>query len=189
MRKKSIYPLLKGVRSQRSGETHDEEYDLTFLSPMVRIFKGGWELGGRFYSELQCLPKGLRPDLMIDGQPTVELDYSAMQPRILLHEVGSENVKDPYLALHPDRETGKVLFQVLLNTPSRERAIIAVQNKINLGEIEPGLDTAEEIVARCEEECSELRQRFYTMCWGELQFVDSQIAERVCCTSLIKTKP
>ncbi len=63
-----------------------------------RIFNNGsFEEGGRFYGGWwERIPSRYRPHITIDGMPTVEMDYSAIQPRLLLAERGVELDGDPY---------------------------------------------------------------------------------------------
>ena len=63
-----------------------------------RIFNNGsFDEGGRFYGGWwERIPSRYRPHITIDGMPTVEMDYSAIQPRLLLAERGVELDGDPY---------------------------------------------------------------------------------------------
>jgi hypothetical protein len=69
-----------------------------------RVFNNGkFDEGGRFYGGWwQLIPndpqKGTayRQHITIDGQPTVELDYSGHHPRMLYAEIGLEFPGDPY---------------------------------------------------------------------------------------------
>ncbi len=63
-----------------------------------RIFNNAsFEEGGRFYGGWwERVPSRYRPHITIDGMPTVEMDYAAIQPRLLLAERGVELDRDPY---------------------------------------------------------------------------------------------
>lgn len=66
---------------------------------LTRIFTGTWERGGRMYGgHWQGMPKVFRKQLLIDGHPTVELDYSRLHPTILYNEIGMDVPEgfDPY---------------------------------------------------------------------------------------------
>lgn len=80
-----------------------------------RVFNNeSFELGGRFYGALyQTMPKEFRKDILINGEPTVELDYSAHHVRIPYHLEGIDYKDDPYLALTDDPEE-RFLFKKLL---------------------------------------------------------------------------
>ena len=62
-----------------------------------RIFNNGsFEEGGRFYGGWwERIPSRCRPHITIVGMPTVEMDYSAIQPRLLLSERKVEPDGDP----------------------------------------------------------------------------------------------
>jgi hypothetical protein len=63
-----------------------------------RVFnRKSFKLGGRGFGAIhQRMPKHLRPYIHIDGQPTVELDYSAYHIRMLYHQKGIDYRDDPY---------------------------------------------------------------------------------------------
>jgi hypothetical protein len=52
-----------------------------------RVFnRNSFKLGGRAYGAVhQSIPSEIRPCVFIDGQPTIELDYSAYHPLMLYH--------------------------------------------------------------------------------------------------------
>lgn len=54
-----------------------------------RVFNGDLQHGGRWYgSWWQTVPAAARPHLLIDGQPTVELDFAACQLRLMFAWLG-----------------------------------------------------------------------------------------------------
>lgn len=66
-----------------------------------RVFLDSMDIAGRIYAQgggVQLLPQKLRSELLtIDGEPVVELDYSAIHPNIcyqILHCYDNFNVKD-----------------------------------------------------------------------------------------------
>jgi len=68
--------------------------------PLCRIFNNGcWTHGGRFYGgDWESLPKGVRKQIQIDGQPTVERDYSSLHVRMLyMSEAGIDYRDEPYV--------------------------------------------------------------------------------------------
>ncbi len=88
---------------------------------MTRIFNNGsFEEGGRFYCQLQNLPKSQRKDLRFDNEPTLEIDYSGMHPHLLYHLQGDNFSGDPYEVVGFDRNTVKVAFNTLINRDSRK---------------------------------------------------------------------
>ncbi|WP_312082907.1 hypothetical protein [Brevundimonas sp.] len=87
---------------------------------LTRIFTGTWERGGRMYGGYwQGMPKQFRNQLLIDGQPTIELDYSRLHPTMLFNEAGialPDNL-DPYRVpgFNVDLAGAKQTFNRLLN--------------------------------------------------------------------------
>lgn len=64
---------------------------------LYRLFDGSFEEHGRFYGGWwQNLPKEERRAITIDGEPTIELDYAGMHPRLLYHLEGTDLVGDAY---------------------------------------------------------------------------------------------
>lgn len=62
-----------------------------------RVFNGSLSHGGRFYGAAhQTMRKQHRQHITIDGEPTVELDYGALHPNLLLWRTGGDYVADPY---------------------------------------------------------------------------------------------
>ncbi|VXB68618.1 conserved hypothetical protein [Brevundimonas sp. G8] len=91
---------------------------------LTRIFTRTWERGGRMYGgHWQGMPKRFRNQLLIDGQPTVELDYSRLHPTMLFNEAGialPENL-DPYTVpgFNVELAGAKQTFNRLLNHDSQ----------------------------------------------------------------------
>ena len=62
-----------------------------------RVMNGAMDQGGRLYGgQHETMPKECRKHIQIDGEPTVELDYSALHPNLLLWLTGSPECADPY---------------------------------------------------------------------------------------------
>lgn len=98
-----------------------------------RVFnQGSFEFGGRFYGGgYQLVPKKFRPHILLNGEPTVELDYSAHHIRIAYHLEGIDYQDDPYMAMTDDdkeRKIFKLLFLVILNAETEAKAISGFRN-------------------------------------------------------------
>ena len=63
-----------------------------------RVFNdGSWKLGGRFYGGWwQQIPKELRTEIIINGKPTIEIDYKSMHVSLLFALIDHPHEYDPY---------------------------------------------------------------------------------------------
>ena len=107
-----------------------------------RIFsRNSWKLNGRFYGGWwQQVGKSYRKDIMIDGSPTVEIDYKGMHVAILASEQGVL-MNDSYdwytldqivvrdLDRASQRKALKLLVLTAINASSKEKAFKAYQSK------------------------------------------------------------
>jgi hypothetical protein len=107
---------------------------------MHRVFNGTeadeWTKGGRFYGGwwLQ-IPKEMRKDIYINDQPTVEIDYKAMHPNMLLENSATDPYRLNSLIL-PDiisdeqqqRDTVKSLILMAINADSANKAFSAFRS-------------------------------------------------------------
>ena len=95
---------------------------------LYRVFnRGDFRYGGRFFGgEYQQMNKQERNEILLNGNKTVEADYSGLHLNMLYHLSGLEFLTDPYLAVSDDIELRKVLKLVALiaiNAVKRDRAI------------------------------------------------------------------
>jgi hypothetical protein len=84
-------------KGKRTGETVRVHIDHRNIF-VKRVFnKSSWELGGRFYGGWwQQINKELRADIMINDQPTIEIDYKAMHVNLLMAQINQRSDYDPY---------------------------------------------------------------------------------------------
>lgn len=76
---------------------HNASVDGAPVVPFLhRVFNINLNWGGRFYGEYQTLKKINRSRILIDGRPTVELDYSGLHINLLYAEVGVQLLGDAY---------------------------------------------------------------------------------------------
>jgi hypothetical protein len=80
------------------------------------VFNQRTELGGRFYGSHQQISSSDRSNILFNGKPTVELDYSAMHLAILYAWAGVEMIGDPYTINGFDRDTTKSIMLRLVNS-------------------------------------------------------------------------
>jgi hypothetical protein len=93
-----------------------------------RVFNENFDRGGRFYGGWwQNVPEELRDHILIDSEPTVELDYKGFHIALLYALEGidyyAQDGADPYVVEGWDRSSVKLLLQVLLNSKNRQEAI------------------------------------------------------------------
>ncbi|TPL51612.1 hypothetical protein [Mesorhizobium sp. B2-4-6] len=72
--------------------------DLASANSLYRVFNdGSFDHGGRFYGGWwQNVPKEYRRFITINGVPTVEIDFSSMQPAMLYAKIGQQIEGDAY---------------------------------------------------------------------------------------------
>lgn len=107
-----------------------------FKAPMTLIYKNTPVDGGRVYTRFQNMPRAKRMELMIDGQPTVELDYKANHLSMLLAMQGKASTGDPYMVIADDsgcnRDQVKQFITAGLGSDSETKAFNALkQYKFN----------------------------------------------------------
>lgn len=107
-----------------------------------RIFsRGSWELNGRWNGGFwQNLPKHMRRDILIDGEPTDEIDYSGLHPSLLALKQGFRLTGDPYdldkhvcprILPQDQRQVVKQLVLIGINAKNRNAAFRAFHKKNN----------------------------------------------------------
>jgi hypothetical protein len=92
-----------------------------------------FNLGGRAYGALhQRIPKYLRPLIQINGQPTIELDFSAYHILMLYHMEGIDYQDDPYTVCEgPEmRATYKAVALVSINAKDDRSAYGAIREEL-----------------------------------------------------------
>jgi len=79
---------------------------------LYRVFNGAWDMGGRYYGGWwQSCPKRLRKRITIGGEPTVELDFPQIHPRLLYAIAGRHLEGDAYVIPGWKRDDGKEAFK------------------------------------------------------------------------------
>ena len=96
-----------------------------------RIFHdGSFGLGGRWYNDLQNIPRAARNRLRLNGQPVAIHDYSAFYPGLLYAMVGAECDGDPYTIPDWPREVSKPTLNILINAKNQTAAVRATAKKL-----------------------------------------------------------
>ena len=145
-----------------------------------RVFNNStFDNGGRFYGGWwQSIPSGLRPFIRINGDETVELDYSTMHPRMLYAHIGIECPDEPYnVDLDPKhRDLVKKAFNALINAKGRIQQFNDPENGPVFDEEEVGMSWAK-FLSHIKSYHPNLKELFGTGIGLEFQRFDSDIAE------------
>ena len=123
----------KAKEDEETWETEEERVSCLDVRRLQlrRIFsRGSLEKGGRFYGPWwQTAPKEVRKQILINGKPTVELDYSAQHIHILYDLAGADYFDyhdkddDPYTVEGFGSENRGLMKQIFLRlTGTKNRA-------------------------------------------------------------------
>ena len=163
-------------------------YDLEAKS-VHRVFNDeSFELGGRYAGAWwKFAKKEVKRHILIDGEPTVECDFSAHHVHILYSLLGTDygevhgRSDDPYSIPEVDdglRDLVKLAFQILINTGSRRSAKSALRDKI-MGRSDYETIDIDAIFDGLERKLELVREYFYSNAGVTLQNIESRISEFV----------
>jgi hypothetical protein len=141
-----------------------------------RIFHDTLQGSGRFYSTntFQTVPKAHRKTILIGGAETVELDFSAMHPRMLysILKISLTEGFDPYSIVEVGRNEAKLGMLCMLNADSKASALAAMRSK--------GIKDCAAIAQKIEQHNQGIASYFYMPdMWRYLQWLDSSIAANI----------
>jgi hypothetical protein len=145
---------------------------------LVRKFNGDFESGGRFYEGWwQGVPKDYRRLIRLNGKLTTEIDYSGLHPAMLYADAGLEIPEDPY-DIFPNqtpqvRAWVKVAFNAMINSETGRTNQPEDYEPNVLGLSKP------EFQSRIREAHKPIDHAFQSGAWPRLQYLDSQLAERI----------
>lgn len=152
-----------------------------------RVFNENFERGGRFYGGWwQSVPSKMRPYILIDGVPTVEVDFKGYHIALLYslsginYFEGSPN-RDPYQVDVDGWNRGdvKLLLQIVLNC-KKQNVIDAYNNaRTDEGKEPIPADRLNSLIAIFEEMHRPIKPYFYKGLGITLQNIDAQIAASV----------
>ncbi len=146
-----------------------------------RIFNNSsFEHGGRFYHGWwQEIPSDYRKYITISGKRVEEEDFSGIHIRMLYTfediEIGSE---DTYLIEgfgRKYRDQVKVALNTIINAKTKKEAIYSINSELTL----PKNKSAQDLFNQLELKHPKIAKYFATGIGIELQYLDSQIAEKV----------
>jgi len=146
-----------------------------------RIFNNSsFEQGGRFYHVWwQEISSSYRKYITINGKRTEEEDFGGIHVRMLYAlegiELGSEDTHIIEGYGREYREQVKRAIYIIINAETRDKAIYAINGKLTL----PSNETAQDLLNKLELKHPKIAKYFATGKGIELQYIDSQIAEKV----------
>ena len=148
---------------------------------LYRVFNNGrFDQGGRFYGGWwQRINQERRSHIIIDGEETVEIDYSAMHCRMCYDLSGkplSQDV-DPYLipGFEQLRDAVKFAFLVLFNLSPGQRARASDKVKVMI----KNKSSFRDLLLAVERHHQPIKQWFRSSRGTELQCIDSKVASSV----------
>lgn len=175
------------LTNQELSKLREYKLDLT-RKRVCRIFNNNsWLQGGRYYGSwwMEC-PKILRKFIRINGDPTVELDYSGVHVHLLYALEGinyAEQKEDAYtLEGFPNRAANKYVFLIALNAATEEDCISGVWNKVRRDNDTYQIRNQQQIKDILQALKTKHNPIAYRITEGygvKLQNIDSQIAARV----------
>ena len=134
---KELKKRIKGDKKKyfKLGSIGVKTIRIRINEPHVRrgFCRSSFEKGGRIYGlPYQQLPDSIRRMIYINGEPTVELDYKALHPRMLYHMKGLEMKRDPYSICAGEEYRGvfKVGLLVSINAEDEKSAMGGIPGKL-----------------------------------------------------------
>lgn len=148
---------------------------------VAKFCRGRLDRGGRLYAPYQQLPKETRAKIRIDGEDVVELDYSAMHPRLLYAEAGRRCPVDPYAppGWESWRQPLKAAFNVLVNAEDEDSGLGALVREVGRLVPEDERHLITEAVKALEKHNRAICGAFFSDAGVRLQAKDARIARRV----------
>ena len=165
------------LEARIANHASKEPIDLSHRT-LVRIFSNGsFKQGGRYYRAWwHNVPSEYRKYITIDEKRTAEFDFSQLNPHLLYHsnykELGSEDAYDRVLD-GEHRKIVKQAFNAMVQAPTPLKSCPA---EIDLSGLEMSWTELRDRIINAHKPISD---QFFKGVGNHLQFVDSNIAERV----------
>ncbi len=158
-----------------------------------RVFNEDFKHGGRFYGPwwLHHIPSELRQYILINGNKTVERDYSSLIIHQIYNELGlnyyEENTysPDPYIledVAPSERKLNKAIIQISLNCRNFDGLNGALIDEFRKGNLKGKKPKEKEIIRRLNifrEMNPKISRYVYSNCASRFQFQDSEIARTI----------
>jgi len=124
-------------------------------------------------------PASVRSSILINANPTVELDYAALQLRMAYHLEGIEYKDDPYEALGYERDVGKKVCLIVIGADNEKDAIKALRYELLGFDIDKTNESIRNLINRFNEVHNPVEKYFLAGRGLNLQCLDSKIAEKI----------
>jgi hypothetical protein len=110
----------------------DDHFLYPAMRTLYRVFnRSSFACGGRFYGPWwQQIPKEIRPNLLIDGEQSIERDYPQLHPNMLYAKIGARLKGDAYDIDNWPRNLVKRAFNTLVNAGNYDSARHAIALEI-----------------------------------------------------------
>ena len=161
-----------------------------------RVFNNkSWKQGGRFYGGwwLDKIKSNARHDILINGNPTIELDFKALHPFMLYQRQGIHLKIDPYTPCQYDnysdtkkhRNLAKDLLLICLNASDEGQAINAIEEDIaddkekDERRYPDSIPNLWELLKNLKAHNASIASHFCKGGGPRLQYFDSVVAERI----------
>ena len=184
------------ISLKRCKEVNEHLYDHNVpykKKEYYRVFNENFKRGGRFYGPwwLHKIPSELRQYILINGNKTVERDYSSLIIHQIYSELGlnyyEENTysPDPYIlkdVARSERKLNKAIIQISLNCRDFDRLNGALIKEFRKGNLKGNKPKKKEIIRRLNifrETNPKISKYIYSNCAPRFQFQDSEIARNI----------
>jgi len=170
--------------NQRMGSNESGPIDF-HRKHLQRIFNNKKFLcGGRFYHGWwQEVPKEMREHIRINGESTVEIDFTGVHYCIFYRDVPGGAPADPYrvpgVLTESDRNIAKKALNAMVNASSRKAAVGAVRRESQKWPLPKAYANAGQLVSALVEMHKPIAHLFFTGEGLAAQRIESQIAERI----------
>lgn len=119
-----------------SNETSIKDGNLQLRNPYTyRVFNDSFSLGGRYYNGIESnMSAELREKIFINGNATIEKDFSCMHVRMLYNMEGLELTHDAYDMLAQGNEDLRALYKLIglvsINASTKANALNGIRHEI-----------------------------------------------------------
>lgn len=172
-----IEDFLKKYNSSLSKQYLTIDNEILDAGSLFRVFnQSSLSMGGRFFGgSFQMMPKGRRKKIKINGNKTVECDFSCLHINMLYNLKKLELLDDAYSIDGFDRQSVKFSIMIILNSKNRSIAEKAINFKFIKQKIK-----AKKLIESIMAKHSQISDLFFDPKIGsKLQFIESSIALKV----------